>query len=226
MVYKGGIYQGRQHGYMEDYYRRLIDISHNIYKESRHDPNVDLYRVLDMYDSISHNQLKSKEWLVTEASKHITMDDVMCILGSWYGLLSYMFRHNGITCHIDNIDTDERAKIIAETIIQEPPDYTSFYTKDAIERYLDEIEWYTVLCTTSTEHFDPMDWGFLARMRPKEHLIIVQSNNNTSENEHVNCHETADDLAEDCQVEDIYYKGSMDFQGIDGPYQRHMVIGR
>lgn len=175
---------------------------------------------------MSHNQIESKTWLALNAAPFITDDDKMCILGSWYGVLTYILRKHRVNCEIDNIDTDEPAKVVAERLIGEPPGQTNYYYMDGAERYLDAKSWYTVLCTTSTEHFEEDDWEMITRARPEETLFIAQSNDNEEELEHVNCHESCDHLAESMRIRDIYYQESREFKGVGGSYLRHLVIGK
>ena len=201
-------------------------MTHEYLKESKWNAELDLYRIEDIYNSVSHNQIASKTWLAECAAPFIMDEDKMCILGSWYGVLTYILRQHRVGCEIDNIDTDGPAKEIAEKLIQEPPGLTNYYYMDGTERYLDSKKWYTVICTTSTEHFEEDDWELITRSRPEETLFIAQSNNNTSELEHINCHESCDHLAESMRISDIYYQESKEFKGVEGSYLRHLVIGK
>ena len=60
---------------LESLYRKVIDIAKQQYSISKHDLDVDLYRVEDLYNSVSHNQIDSKLWLIEESKKFLSDDD-------------------------------------------------------------------------------------------------------------------------------------------------------
>ena len=152
-------------------------------------------------------------------------EDKMCIIGSWYGVLSYMIRQES-KCTIDNCDLDPYTKVIGERLVADLNPQPSWYLMDGVQRYLENKDWYTILCTTSSEHIPPGRFFEMMKARPDDTLVIAQSNNNESELEHINIHETSDELAEQCMLNDVYYNESREFTGKEGPYLRHMVIGK
>ena len=210
---------------LESLYRKVLDISQQHYSDSKYDESIDLYRIQDLYDCVNHNQIKSKEWLVAEAGYLLADDDKMCIIGAWYGVLSHMLRAE-TKCLIDNIDMDPYTKVIGERLVADLNPQPSWYLMDGVDRYIENKDWYTVLCSTSCEHIPPNRFFELMKARPDNTLVIAQSNNNESELEHLNIHESVNDLADQCMICDIYYSGSKEFQGINGKYERHMVIGK
>ena len=210
---------------LESLYRKVLDIGHQHYEDSKHDESMDLFRIVDLYDSVNHNQIESKLWLMDEAGHLLDDEDKMCIVGSWYGVLSYMIRHES-KCLIDNCDLDPYTKVIGERLVADLNPQPSWYLMDGVERYLENKDWYTILCTTSSEHIPPDRFFEMMKARPDDTLVIAQSNNNQSELEHINIHETSDELAEQCMLNDVYYNESREFTGKEGPYLRHMVIGK
>jgi len=166
-------------------------------------------------------------WLAEEAAPFIKDDDKMCMLGSWYGVLAYILRQHRVNCLIDSVDSDPMAHDIARKIVNGTAGERGYYNEDAVGHYMSRRKYYNVICSTSTEHFEPDEWELLAEARKElPCLFIAQSNNNTVENEHINCHETAADLAESMQISDIYYMDSKEFEGVEGNYLRHLVIGK
>lgn len=203
-------------------YRKVFDLSRKLIEDSKTNPELDLHRVTDMYDSVGPNQLLSKQWLVDEAIQYIKEDDVIMIAGAWYGVQSYLLREAGLQNKIYNIDLDLPAKRIGKQI---SPDCT-YLVEDAISYYIEHRNWFTVLINTSTEHMEPDEFELLMRSKPEETLLICQSNNNWAEDEHINCHDGPNELAKACRLKHIYYQGSKEFSGKWGSYNRHMVIGR
>ena len=59
---------------LESLYRKVLDIGHQHYEDSKHDESMDLFRIVDLYDSVNHNQIESKLWLMDEAS-HLLDDE-------------------------------------------------------------------------------------------------------------------------------------------------------
>lgn len=203
-------------------YRKIFDISRKLIIDSRTNPDLDLFRVIDMYDAIGPNQLASKQWLVDEALPHINEKDIIMVAGAWYAVQSHLLRLAGVSNTLYNIDTDIGAKRIGKQICP-----TSVYlVEDAIDYYLDHNDWFSVLINTSSEHMEPDDFELMMRSKPATTLLICQSNNNRSEDEHINCHDSPEELAEACKLSDIYYTGSKTFKGKESSYERHMVIGR
>ena len=76
--------------YKEEVYKNALEIIRQIYEESKYNPDMDLYRSLDIITATNDAQLASKEWLVNNLikyldTKHLTfpLRDVL-IMGSWY----------------------------------------------------------------------------------------------------------------------------------------------
>ena len=206
-------------------YRKVLDIAKKEYSKSKYDPDLDLYRIEDLYNSVSHNQIESKTWLVEEATHYLNDNDRICIIGAWYGVLSHMLQQY-TKCIIHNVDTDPYTKIIGQKLVNDLKPKPAWYLEDGVDRYLENKDWYTVLCSTSVEHIPPKRFYELMSEKPEDTLVILQSNNNESELEHINIHDTLENLQIDSLLNDIYYSGSKEFKGTNGNYHRHMVIGR
>ena len=204
-------------------YKKLFDISRRYIEDSKTNPKLDLHRVTDMYNAVSPNQLRSKQWLVDEAIPYLNQDDIIMVAGAWYGVLSHLLKESGFADNtIYNVDLDPVAKEIGKKLFPE----TVFVCDDGINFYMERRNWFTVLINTSTEHMEPDDFELLMHSKPKETLLICQSNNNWGEDEHINCHDGPVELAKACNLSDIYYMDSLEFNGKWGPYSRHMVIGK
>lgn len=204
-------------------YKIVFELSKKYIKSARTNPDVDLFRVTDIYDAVGPNQCISKQWLVEEALPYIKEDDKILIQGSWYGILSYFMRKAGLQNQILNVDLDPVAKRIGQEL---SPD-SEYYTDDAITFYMERRHWITAIANTSVEHMEPDEFEMVMQSRVPGTLVMVQSNNNHSEDEHINVHESVDHLADVCSLDDIYYKGSKVFKGKEGwMYERHLVIGR
>lgn len=205
-------------------YKKLFEISRRYIEDSKTNPKLDLHRVTDMYDSVGANQIASKQWLVDEAIQYLNQDDIIMVAGAWYGVLSHLLKESGFADNtIYNVDIDPVAKEIGKKLFPE----TVFVCDDGINFYMERRNWFTVLINTSTEHMEPDEFELLVRSKPEDTLLICQSNNNWAEDEHINCHDGPNELAEACKLKHIYYQDSREFVGKwSQPYSRHMVIGR
>ena len=205
-------------------YKKLFEISRRYIEDSKTNPKLDLHRVTDMYDSVGANQIASKQWLVDEAIQYLNQDDIIMVAGAWYGVLSHLLKESGFADNtIYNVDIDPVAKEIGKKLFPE----TVFVCDDVINFYMERRNWFTVLINTSTEHMEPDEFELLIRSKPEDTLLICQSNNNWAEGEHINCHDSVEELAEACKLKHIYYQDSREFVGKwEQPYSRHMVIGR
>lgn len=170
------------------------------------------HRVKDIVQSFDYKQVQCKKWLYDELM-NIGIPDprVIYVAGSWYGniLVPYLldiFPNTPIRLH----DLDEEVTKISRNIYFEN---NKLVKSDAIN--CSEFEYHNFVVNTSCEHMQPL------KCRPNTY-VVLQSNNYTEIEDHINCVESADELAHQYNVKEIYYKGELEFE----KYTRFMVIGR
>lgn len=213
--------------YHETLYKNALRVIEKIYLDSQHNPDVDLYRSLDIMHSVNDNQLAGKEWLVDQLINHLP-DKVynIAILGSWYGSISVMLNDKlGDEIHIQNIDSDQYAKKIAKELCRGlVSSKTYFLDRDASEYMLDEKSPrdFDIIINTSCEHMEQEDIDLILAMKRSNTLICFQSNNYDSVQSHINTKASLDEFIESLNLDFIYFTDEKEFP----EYNRYMVIGK
>lgn len=168
-------------------------------------------RAKDIVQSFDEKQIKSKEWLYNELSVlPIPEPRRIYVAGSWYGniLVPYLldlFPNIPIKLH----DLDEEVTKISRNFYFKDNEFVKTEAIDSTE-----FLYHRFLVNTSCEHMQPL------KCKPNTY-VVLQSNNYTEIEDHINCVDSPEQLAEQYNVDKIYYKGSLDFE----KYQRFMVIG-
>ena len=213
--------------YKEEVYKNALEIIRQIYEESKYNPDMDLYRSLDIITATNDAQLASKEWLVNNLikyldTKHLTfpLRDVL-IMGSWYGLTGAVLRqHISDDVKIWNVDSDPLCADFGYKL--QHHENTIHVTDDAIEYYFDRADAFQLIINTSCEHMEEEDIRMILNSKPIDTIACFQSNNYHNEAEHINTHNSLDEFVESLQLASVYYKGEMK---PSEDYTRYMVIG-
>ena len=189
-------------------------------------------------DCFSRGQLQSKVWLVNELKK-ISVDlGVVFLCAGWYGTLATMIFESGLHCNkIRSFDIDERTEKIAEifnrpwviddwkfkSVVQDIHDinfnehsYIVSKTDGEFERLWDIPD---TIINTSCEHIENFDKWY--NSIPDGKLVILQSNNFYSVEEHVNCVKDIKEFGKMAPMTGPLFHGELDL----GEYKRFMLIG-
>lgn len=213
--------------YKEEVYKNALEIIRQIYEESKYNPDMDLYRSLDVITATNDAQLTSKEWLVDNLmqyldNKHLTfpLRDVL-IMGSWYGLTGAVLRqYISDDIKIWNVDSDPLCAYIGYKLNHH--ENTIHVTEDAIEYYFDRTDAFQLIINTSCEHMEQEDIRMILNSKPIDTIACFQSNNYHNEAEHINTHNSLDEFVDSLQLASVYYKGEI---SPSEDYTRYMVIG-
>ena len=213
--------------YKEEVYKNALEIIRQIYEESKYNPDMDLYRSLDVITATNDAQLASKEWLVDNLmqyldTKHLTfpLRDVL-IMGSWYGLTGAVLRqYISDDIKIWNVDSDPLCGWFGYKLNHH--ENTIHVTDDAIEYYFDRANAFQLIINTSCEHMEQEDIRMILNSKPIDTIACFQSNNCHNEAEHINTHNSLDEFVDSLQLASVYYKGEM---SPSEDYTRYMVIG-
>ena len=183
--------------------------------------NFDYYRIKDILDQYDPKQIECKQWVVDELLQFVNKEDEIAVIGGWYGLMSHMLAEcldNTIMDYeLDAICIELHYRLkVHDNIMIELKD--GFETFDSVEHNgVDKV----IICT-ACEHIDEEDlYGALSMKNPKS-TILLQSNNMSHIDSHVNCHESLDHFIESLPKMNILYKGTKKFDD----YERYMVIAR
>lgn len=177
--------------------------------------------------SLNASQLESKRWLVDEISSDTEIKKVAIVAG-WYApyLPQMLFDKFSSIERVTNYEMDMDLAELARTVNQRHcvNDTYQFVVRDAIfETHLFQ-DAYELVINTSCEHMYPMKhfvretWSVL-----KGAMWAFQSTNDRRHEEHINCVDSADELADQSGLMDILYAGERE---LSNGTTRYMVIGR
>ena len=191
-------------------------------------------------DCFSRGQLKSKIWLVNQLNKLDIELGTVFLCAGWYATLATMLFESDIKLDkVRSFDIDPSCVDIAETF-NKPwfMDQWRFksITQDIMDINYKEHAWQSwsnannrmsktitdtpdTIINTSCEHIENFaEW--YAKI-PAGKLVILQSNNFTEVEEHVNCYNSLEDFSDDTPMTIILYEGELELE----KYTRFMKIG-
>jgi|APSaa5957512535_1039671.scaffolds.fasta_scaffold11436_7 hypothetical protein len=188
---------------------------HSIDKLASKYPNADWENVF------SKGQLESKTWLI-EKLLHWDVDlGIVYMCGGWYGqLASMLFISKLPIIRIYSYDIDPLCTQIAN-------DMNSFKYVNRFMALTEDIHNLDynkcdTIINTSCEHIKNFsDWYDNI---PDNKLLILQSNNFSEIEEHVNCVTSLEEFKQQCYISNLLYSGELDID-VAG-YTRYMLIGR
>lgn len=195
------------------------------------------YPAVDLKDLFSSGQIQSKRWLMNELEK-IGIDlGIVFVCAGWYGsLAAFLLESKLNTTKIRSFDIDSSCADIADTFnksfvmdgwkfkattldimsMNYPTEYVTLRS-DGSKVNITEMP--NTIINTSCEHIERYaDWF---NNIPSGVLIVLQSNNYFSIDEHVNCVKSIDDFISKSPMRDILYSGELDLK----KYKRFMIIG-
>ncbi len=165
-------------------------------------------------DMFSSGQIYSKEWLTKTLRGLVDNDPSMLIVGAWYGslmlMLSSMFQNSKITA----LDIDPRCEQFIKNIIYNMPNL-SCTTNDMYRHSYDA----DVIINTSCEHIP--DVGQWLSLIPDGKVVVLQSNNYTTGNGHVNCVNSQEEFIKQTNLKEVRHVGEL----VMPMYTRYMIIG-
>ena len=216
--------------YRELLYKNALKTIEQIYTESKYNPDVDLYRSFDIINSVNENQFASKEWLTDKLLPFIidNRSDIndICVLGSWYGLTSFLLRERltpmNIRPHIHNVDIDPETRRLAKQLMDGMDmSRTHFIIEDAEQWAIDNVRKCDIIINTSIEHMDPIDVRLITSRKNPNAMVCFQGNNYHVIQSHINTHDSLDEFVESLHLTRVKWSGELETER----YTRYMVIG-
>lgn len=167
------------------------------------------------------SQMKSKKWLINEVEKILPAPDNVIIFGGWYGVLAQMIESNFNSLQkITSLDIDPICAMIGDQLTFLGDNKIYFRTMCMAEyAYIEE---YDCIINTSAEHVEQEIYDRWFRTIPTGKLVVVQSNNFSSIEEHIRCSSSLEDFLTMNHITDPLYHGKIDCGGFD----RYMAIFR
>ena len=86
---------------------KVLPLLSFLYTDTMYGNKYDFFRIKDILDQFSSGQLECKRWAVDKIAPYITEEDLVVIIGGWYGLMSHMLCESGATNTIMDYEIDE-----------------------------------------------------------------------------------------------------------------------
>ena len=193
-----------------------IDIEHLHFWMQAIRQSTDPMRTLDAFWS---GQIKSKEWLIDNLSKHVSTSSSIDIHGGWVGVLASMIFQSTIPAkYICSVDLDPSCEPIAIMMnkIEEQDGRFRALTADMCDVLIKG----NVVINTSCEHITQDQYEKWLSKVPNSSLIVVQSNNYKID-EHIRIANSLEEFKEQSHLDELFV-GTLPLQ----LYTRYMIIGR
>ena len=174
-------------------------------------------------ESFWGGQIESKTWLVESLSaKDKTISNANAVIhGGWNGVLANMLFNSEIGIkHIISVDLDPICKEIASTVNKRQEMEGMF---EAVTADMCTYEYTTnpyFVINTSCEHITQEQYMQWLNNIPEGAKIILQSNNYSELEEHVNCSETLDEFVKKSKL-NVEVAKELELT----KYKRFMIIG-
>jgi len=178
-----------------------------------------------LVDSTTASQAQSKIWLASELSKYKDEVNDVGLLGGWFAhIITPLLIDEVDVKNIINYEIDRDAISISVKFNRRVKK-TIYNTsnRNIVTQSLPKRNLHDTIINTSCEHMFPM-WKF-RELNPhlQDVLYVLQSTDDDQYDDHVNCVSSAEELAKQAKLMDIYYAGS---KVLDNGMTRFMVIGR
>ncbi len=191
------------------------------------------YPVMRLGQSLNLGQVSSKKWLLDSLVDAGEVNlGVIYILGGWYGVLGAMLLHDP-RFSIDkvvSVDIDAQCKPIADALNRTHVECGKFESVTADVYHLDYSQMFSrsgkkpgkpdLLINTSCEHLSDFDRWY--DRIPPQTLMVVQSNDYFSCDEHINCAVDLEAFVRQAPMSEVMYQGQMKLK----KYTRFMQVGR
>lgn len=174
-------------------------------------------------ESFWGGQLKSKTWLIDVLEKHYHISNVEIVIhGGWNGVLASLLFNSTIGIkHITSIDMDPSCEKIASTINkrQEIAGKFKAITGDMCDYDYTGTNPYYII-NTSCEHITTEQYSRWIENIPEGCKIVLQSNDYSDLEEHINCHNSLQDFEKWAKIK-VEHAEELQLE----KYKRFLLIG-
>ena len=175
--------------------------------------------------SFAQTQIESKLWLIEELTK-VTSPKRVALLGGWYAhIITNLLIETAGAEFVKNFEIDEDAKLISCKFNREYKNRGQFSAEKCNVMFskISPPVIFDTIINTSCEHMFDMSRFREINPKYKHTLLVLQSTDNDSYVDHINCVKDENHLAEQANIVDIKYMGS---KKLSNGMNRFMVIGR
>lgn len=196
----------------------MIRLTNAMYANKDVAPRYDEFR-----DMFSSGQLISKFWMLERLARvneriEFPIQSTM-VVGGWYGLMSYFLHKQFPGTHNYSLDIEQQCTDYINLAFNAQADRIVAVSADMYEFNYDAPS-YDLIINSACEHIpDVRQW--LDKL-PKGQLVALQSNNNDSIPDHINCPQSLQQFRDQVQLSSTEEVGELNFP----MYTRYMIIGR
>lgn len=169
----------------------------------------------DVAESFRPNQIKCKTWLVEEIANFTPTWNKVLVVGSWNGLLLWeLLREHCDIGWIDFLDSDPNCHSDRDAYFEINDIEKNYSNLIMNAEDFSDYAHYDLVINTSCEHMPdiPAVYG---------PLYAIQSNDYVRVEEHINCVNSAKELAKKNNITNVMYDGYLK----TNDYTRYMAIG-
>jgi len=182
-----------------------------------------------MFSRIKHastiSQTQSKLWLSEELSSLNLKCDRVAILGGWFAHIITPLLLENVRCgSVINFEIDRDAKDISYKFNNRYNRTDRYFAKEKnimLEPLSPKYN-FDIVINTSCEHMFPMK-KYRQLNQHINPIYVLQSTDNDKYDDHINCVKDEDELVEQSELKQVYFKGS---KVLDNGMTRFMVIGK
>lgn len=170
--------------------------------------------------SISPDLLISKLWICNQLKDlNQTNFSTIYVLGSWYGNMSIILTHCGISFEkIVNVDINKDYLEISEKLLSALNIPFQNMNKDVNKLNYQQIDSNSLIINTSISEIEGIKWF---ESIPKNTLVILQSRNNSE----IKSHQNLESFDRNFPLSNTLFLDEIELSDSETPYKRFMKIG-
>ena len=177
-------------------------------------------------DSLNSSQLQSKLWLIEELNRIEIKATNVCLIAGWYAqyvvpLLLDIFPSIQL---IENFEIDKDIREMTYRFNKRFKDEDKYRVviKNIMFKELSKEQDFDLVINCACEHMFPM-WKFREINEEQDPVYVLQSSDDDTHDDHINCVQSTDELIEQARIVDVFYSGSIK---LHNGTTRFMVIGQ
>ena len=177
-------------------------------------------------DSLNSSQLQSKLWLIEELNRIEIKATNVCLIAGWYAqyvvpLLLDIFPSIQL---IENFEIDKDIREMTYRFNKRFKDEDKYRVtiKNIMFKEVGREHDFDLVINCACEHMFPM-WKFREINEEQDPVYVLQSSDDDTHEDHINCIQSADELIEQARILDVIYSGSIK---LHNGTTRFMVIGQ
>ena len=177
-------------------------------------------------DSLNSSQLQSKLWLIEELNWLEIKPTNVCLIAGWYAqyvvpLLLDTFPSIQL---IENFEIDKDIREMTYRFNKRFKDEDKYRVviRNIMFKELGREHDFDLVINCACEHMFPM-WKFREINEEQDPVYVLQSSDDDTHDDHINCVQSTDELIEQARIVDVFYSGSIK---LHNGTTRFMVIGQ